>query len=270
MQGSTANWGGDKRRRRAETPDIRTSGGRASAPLYQQVKDHILARIASGEWSPGARVSSEHEMVAALGLSRMTVNRAVRELTADGILVRVQGLGTFVADRKPQSTLLEIKSIADEIEARGGQHSAEVHLLRSEPAARPLAMLLDLPEGAPVFHSIVVHRENDVRIQLEDRYVNPAVAPAYMAQDLTQTTASEYLLKVAPLTEIEHVIEAVGPDAETAQLLEIDPAEPCLVLHRRTWSGRHVATRARFIHPGCRYRLGSRFKPPGPGTVSVA
>ncbi len=236
----------------------------APLPLYQQVKDSILELISAGQLRPGTRIPSEHEIVAAQGVSRMTVNRALRELTDAGILVRVQGVGTFVAGRKPQSALVEIKSIADEIAARGGRHEAEIRALRAEAAPRPLAELLGVHEGARVFHSVVVHCENGVPIQLEDRYVNPAVAPDYLSQDFTRVTPSEYLLSIAALSEIEHVIEAMHPDKMLCRLLKIDAGEPCLVLRRRTWSGAHVATLARFIHPGSRYRLGSRFRPNGP------
>lgn len=234
------------------------------APLYQQVKNDILARISSGELKPGARVPSEHEIVAAQGVSRMTVNRALRELTTAGVLVRVQGVGTFVSGRKPHSALVEVKSIADEIAERDGRHRAEIRVLRSESASQPLAELLGLGEGARVFHSVIIHCENDVPIQLEDRYVNPAVAPDYLVQDFTCTTPSKYLLDVTALSEIEHVIEAMLPDKTLCRLLKIDATEPCLVLRRRTWSGAHVATVARFVHPGSRYRLASRFQPNGP------
>ena len=65
-------------------------------PRYLKVKEHIRARIASGEFGPGARVPSENELVSRFGLSRMTVNRALRELAADGWLKRRPGVGSFV------------------------------------------------------------------------------------------------------------------------------------------------------------------------------
>ena len=64
-------------------------------PLYARVKDHILGHIRSGAWMPGARVPSENELVESFGISRMTANRALRELTADGYLARVPGVHRF-------------------------------------------------------------------------------------------------------------------------------------------------------------------------------
>ena len=240
------------------------SGGPAeltARPLYQQVKDYIEDRIKSGQWPPESRIPSENELVKSLGVSRMTVNRALRELTDAGYLVRLQGVGTYVAPRKPVSALLEIRSIADEIKQAGGQHTSTVHLLREEKASPVLAAKMELAPGSRVFHAILVHADGGVPIQLADRYVNPAVAPDFLEQDFTLVTPNEYLVGVAPATEVEHVIEAVLPDQRTQRLLAINRHEPCLVLHRKTWVGKTVATSSRFFYPGSRYRLGGRFKP---------
>ncbi len=230
-----------------------------SAPAYQQVKDHILDRVLKGDWPEGARVPSENELTRSLGFSRMTVNRALRELTAEGWLTRTQGAGTFVAENRPQSAVLEIRSIADEIRERGHEHASEIYYLRSERAAAAEAGLMGLEEGSEVFHSLIVHYENGQPVQLEDRFVNPATAPDYLSQDFRSFTPYEYLMKAAPLSEAEHVIQAIQTDPETARLLSISPQTPCLLLKRRTWSGGKSVTYARLIHPGDRFQLWGRF-----------
>lgn len=65
------------------------------APLYQKVKAHILKKIEQGELASSSRVPSENELVAELKVSRMTANRALKELAAEGILTRVAGGGYF-------------------------------------------------------------------------------------------------------------------------------------------------------------------------------
>ncbi len=230
-------------------------------PLFQQVKNYIAENIESGNWAPRSRIPSENDIVNELGVSRMTVHRAMRELTAEGLLVRLQGVGTFVAERKPQSALLEIRSISDDIARRGGVHSSKVLLLREEAATRELADALHIPRGSAVFHSTVVHRDNGRPVQLADRYVNPAVAPDYLRQDFTVITPSEYLFSLCPLTEAEHIVEAILPDPKMQALLELGPKEACLVVHRRTWSNGLVVTKARLVHPGAGFRLAGRFKP---------
>jgi GntR family histidine utilization transcriptional repressor len=230
--------------------------------LYQQVKKYILDRIQAGKWPPGTRIPSENQLVKTLGVSRMTANRALRELSAEGYLVRMHGVGTFVQEHKPVMTFLEVKSIAAEISAWGGLHSCEIHLLSEEKATGIVAASMGLVPGQPVFHSTIVHKDRNQPVQLSDRYVNPAVAPDYLAQDFSRITPNEYLVKAAPIQETEHVIDAVLPDRTAQKLLDISKNEPCLLLNRRTWSFGQVATKARLLYPGSRYRIGSRFRAP--------
>ncbi len=237
--------------------------GEAPAPLYQRVKEVVVARIIAGDWAEGSKGPSENEVTRSLGVSGMTVHRALRELTSDGWIERIKGAGSFVAGAKPQSAVLAIKSIADEITARGNRHSAELHLLRRERAAPFEAGQLQIDAGAPLFHSIIVHRENGVPIQLEDRYVNPAAAPDYLAQDFTAITPYDYLVAAAPITDAEHTIIAVTPKERERRLLDMAEHAPCLLLRRKTWSGKTAVTWALLYHPGDRYRLGGRFQGPG-------
>lgn len=247
-------------------PNARPSARRAAArdagadptPLYAGVKQLVLDRIRSGEWPPNHRVPSENELVAELKVSRMTANRALRELASEGELVRIQGVGSFVAERKAHSALFEVRNIAEEIAERGHVHSAQVILMQSENASPETAEALDLSIGAPVFHSIVVHSENDVPVQIEDRFVNPAAAPGYLEQDFTAITPNAYLTREAPLGAAEHVVEAAMPQPWECKLLVIQRTEPCLMIRRRTWSGERVVSLVRLLYPGSRYRLESR------------
>jgi GntR family histidine utilization transcriptional repressor len=231
----------------------------AASPLYEKVKDYVLANIENGAWRRDARLPSENDLVQSLGVSRMTINRALRELTIAGVLVRVQGVGTFVAAPKPRSALLEIANIAAEIAARGHAHRAAVLALdRFVPESEILASF-EFPGARPVLHSLVLHFEDERPVQLEERFVNPDLVPDYLSQDFTAVTTYDYLQGVTPLTEIEHVISAVAADADSAAHLGIEVGEPCLLLHRRTWTGTVVATVNRLTYAGKRTSLGSRY-----------
>jgi len=227
-------------------------------PLYRQVKRHILERIAARALIEGAQVPSENELTRELGISRMTAHRALRELTAEGVLRRVRGAGTFVAAAKPESALFEVRNIAEEIAARGGRHSAEVLQLNAERATGEVAEALGLKSGARIFHSLLLHRENALPVQIEDRHVSPAFAPNYLKQDFTRATPSQYLMALQPPEAVEHAVEAILPERRQQKLLEIAAGEPCLMLTRRTWCQGQVVSRARLLHSGRRYRLAGR------------
>lgn len=77
-------------------------------PLYHQVEQVIRHRIATGKYTPGDQIPSEHELGRELSVSRVTVREALRELVHDKMLVKVQGKGTFVALDLP-TTLPPIK-----------------------------------------------------------------------------------------------------------------------------------------------------------------
>ncbi|MBB4568707.1 histidine utilization repressor [Rhizobium leucaenae] len=229
-----------------------------SGPLYAGVKQMILDRIHSGEWPPKHRVPSENELVVELGVSKMTANRALRELANEGELVRIQGVGSFVAERKGYSALFEVRNIADEIAERGHVHEASVVVLACETASPEVADALELEIGAAVFHSLIVHSENGVPVQIEDRFVHPEAAPEYLEQDFTTLTPNAYLTAAAPLSGSEHIVEAAMPQSWECKLLTVLKTEPCLAIRRRTWSARQVVSIARLVYPGHRYRLEAR------------
>lgn len=238
----------------------------AAAPmaLYQQIKAHVQQQIRDGRLPAGARVPSEQELVHTFGVARMTVNRALRELAEQGLIVRVAGVGSFVAQEKPQSNLLRIANIAQEIAQRGHDHRFALQYMHRVAASPEVAAALDLAVGDSVFHLVGVHYENDVPVQLEDRCVSPQMAPHFMAQDFTSMQPSEYLVRNVPYDQMEHVVDAILPSAQQAQWLHMSPSEPCLVLSRRTWVRGQPVTWVRCLHPGQRYRLGSRFRTDSP------
>jgi len=224
---------------------------------YIVIKQHICQKIESGQWPQHYKVPSENELTQQFSVSRMTARRALQELTEQGILIRAQGSGTFVATFKSQSSLLEIRNISDEINERGHKHHAKQLILKSIAVTEEIAILLNLKNNEHVFFSQVLHFENDQPIQLEQRYVNAELVPEYLSQDFTKTTPHEYLSAVAPLTEATHEIEAILAANDICQLLNISDSTPCLQVKRRTWSSKGVVSLAILTAAGNKYRLGS-------------
>jgi GntR family histidine utilization transcriptional repressor len=225
-------------------------------PLYEKLKEHVLQNIRSGAWRAGERVPSEHELVREFKVSRMTANRALRELMRSGVLTRVAGVGSFVGDFKAAAHPLQIRNIAEEIRNRGHRHRALTVSLERVLASDSVRHSLGIHARArDVFHSVIVHYENDIVLQVEDRYVNPLLAPDYLAADFQAVTPHEYLMEVAPLQRVEHVVRAVLPAARIRALLKLRAQEPALLIERVTWSRGERASFALLFHPGSRFEL---------------
>lgn len=222
---------------------------------YRQIKDHIVRLINTGELKPDDRVPSENDLVKSFGVARMTAHRALRELSEEGYVVRLAGVGTFVADARPHSDVLKVRNIADEIRTRGHVHTARVIELKKVEAEQHLLERLELRPGSSLFHSLIVHMESGKPIQLEDRYVCPMLAPNYLDQDFTKITPNVYLTRVSPLHTAEHIVRAVMPSTATRKLLKMSSNEPCLVIRRRTWTEGRPVSFAELSHPGSMYEL---------------
>ena len=239
-------------------PLTSNSSSESALPVYVQIKNYVVEKIQTGQWREGDPIPTELALCEQFGVSRMTVNRALRELTNDGLLIRIKGSGTYVAQPKFQSTLIEIRSIAQDIRERGHQHSCQVLSMERLQASPAQARLYGIAPGAALFHSIIVHAENGLPIQYEDRLVDARMAPDYMEQDWSQITPNEYLVRVAPLPTGFYSIEVLVPPTGIAQALHMKEQQPCLVMDRRTFSSEQFTTHARLWHPGDRYKFTGR------------
>lgn len=231
----------------------------ANTHRYMTVKNFIKQGIEDQSWSEHKRVPSENQLVETCGVSRMTARRALDELTEEGILYRVQGRGTFVAPKKLHSPMLEIRNIADEVAERGNEYSNELILLQKEHCPLHLLSQFELEEGDDIYHSIMLHKENNKPLQIEQRYVNPKAAPDYLKQNFNNMTPNVYLSEVAPLTQAEHQIEAREADPFMRVTLKLQDNEPILSIDRITWSKDLLVSFCQLFHPASRFKLTGSF-----------
>ncbi len=230
-----------------------------SPPRYAAIKQSISDAVRDGLLKPGDRVPSEAELVEQFDVSRMTANRALRELQASGIVVRRAGVGSFIAEPRPIGQMIEIRNIAEEVRGRGHIYRARVVQNLEERAGAETAALLEVPLGTRIFHSIIVHHEAEFPIQLEERFVLASAAPDYGKIDFTQMTPNEYLTRTAPLERVEHRVCAMMPDERTHGMLGLADGEPVLRMTRRTWSRSRLVSHAWLTHPGTRFELSAAF-----------
>lgn len=228
-------------------------------PAYEQIKSYIKNQISEGQWLPGDAVPSESALQKKFGLSRMTVNRAVKELAVEGVVTRVRGSGTVVAQLHQISSTLQVRDIREEVIERGHTPGARVLLVEKVKADKALAQTFDVRANSTLFHSVIVHLENGIPIQLEDRYVNPQSAPHYLEQDFLVMTPTRYLIDHAPVTQASYTISSAPATRAQAQELAMGEGDACLLMTRTTISGQVVASHARLLYPGTRYRFHGLF-----------
>jgi GntR family histidine utilization transcriptional repressor len=221
---------------------------------WQDVHAEALRRIQSRIWAPGDLIPNEEDLAAELGCARATVNRALRELAANGLLERRRKAGTRVAETPLRHARLTIPLIREEIEQRG--QSASHVLILNEIAQMPSALrhVIALPETAKTHHIQSLHLANKQPYVFEDRWINLAAIPAIEQADLTEISANEWLVRHAPFARGTLDYFAIPALPEVAKHLGCAAATPLMVLERTTHSPTLPITWVRLTYaPG--YRL---------------
>ncbi len=221
-------------------------------PAYQQIKQHILNAIHSGEWRTGAAIPTEISLAGEFGVSRMTVNRALKELSAEKVLERRQGSGTFVAQQHFHHTFVEVRNIADDIRQTGKTYSAKViHADFCASSCLPREVQELFQHGQQLFQIEVVHCADNIPIQYEKRWVDVDLVPEFSQQDFTQINISDYLINNVALVKGNYLIQATLPNSKIAQQLNMTRSQPALMLTRYTYSSdERVVTYVQMWHNG--------------------
>ena len=231
-------------------------------PRYAEIRRALEEKILSGEWPPGHRVPSEHDLVAQFSCSRMTVNKAISALAAAGLVVRRRRSGSFVAAPKSQETVLEVHDIKAEITGSGRAYRYVI-LDRERRRARPedLARLGIAKGSFDVEALTVLHFADERPFVYERRLINLAVVPAAAREAFAASPPGTWLLEQIPWTEAEHTIRAENAGVDVAQHLAIARGAACIVVARRTFQAGATITAVTLTYPGERHQLVARFSP---------
>lgn len=123
---------------------------KSQSPLYQQLMTRLKNDITAGVYPSGGRIPSEQLLCETYGVSRVTVRKALLDLVQEGLLIRRQGKGTFVADKRLQRDLQQITSFSDACALHGRVASTKLIGIQSEEATPDDAERLHLEPGARV------------------------------------------------------------------------------------------------------------------------
>jgi GntR family histidine utilization transcriptional repressor len=218
--------------------------------LHQKIRDDIENRIRSGEMRPGQRIPTEHDLMQAYGCARMTVNKALSRLAADGLIERRKRAGSFVRLPRLDTPVLEIPDIEVEVTARGDRYRFD--LLTSVTRN-------DSELNGPVLSLIGVHYAQDRALAFEERRISLTAVPEAATADFTVQSPGHWLLQAVPWTRVEHMVSALAAPASIAARLGVDRGAACLVIERRTWKDDAGVTIVRQVFDGTAYRLTASF-----------
>ena len=225
----------------------------SSSPLYHQLMQRITADIERGTYPTGSRIPPEHELERLYQVSRVTVRRALTELTSEGLLERKQGKGTFVSAPGGNLQLKSLHSFHDACRLNGAAPSTDVIHVRETEADPDDREELNLPSGGRVLETLRVRRADGVPVVLErNRF---SMAYAYL-QDLDLTGSLYSLLReygVEPKLA-QHDVSLRTAGAEEARLLGIEPGTPLVCLHEVVYD-----QRGRPLHNSVQLIRGDRF-----------
>jgi GntR family histidine utilization transcriptional repressor len=236
---------------------------RATPTLHERLLGEFRSVIISQRWPPGYQLPFETDLAETHGVSRMTMNKVLTQLTREGFLVRRRKLGTFVARPHAQAAVMEIADIAAEVRALGQVHGFVLHerRLRLPNAGEIAEARIEQKPRRPVLYLKGVHFGDAQPFCHERRIINPEVAPAALEQDFSAVAPGQWLLQQIPWSSAEHRIRAVGADTTVARDLGVQPGEACLEVIRRTEISGEWVTLAHQIYPGDRHELLARFGP---------
>lgn len=229
----------------------------ADLPRYKEVKAEILARIQKRIWRTGEVLPSEHELADEFDCARGTVNRAMRELSDDGVIERKRRAGTIVAQSRVRHARLAIPLVRSEIEATGAKYRYRLITRAAIAAPAWLRARMELAEAARVLHLQCLHLANAQAFQFEDRWINLAVVPGAAKADFSVISPNEWLINAVPFTDAEFAFHASRADKDVARMLQVADGDAVLVAERITWLERKPVTYARMSFPSS-YRMVTR------------
>jgi GntR family transcriptional regulator len=219
-------------------------------PLYRQVRERLTRRIAEGEWRAGDMVPSEQQIAAELGVSQGTARKALDEMTAENLLVRRQGRGTFVATHDEERILFQFFKLQPDDGTRSFPES-EVIRAAAEIATGEEAARLAITPGAPVIRIRRVRSLLGRRCIVEDIALPGVLFAGFergeIPNNLYDAYARRFGVTVAGGSES---LKAVSARPSEAEALGLAVGAPLLLIDRvaRSVSGEPVEWRVSLCH----------------------
>ena len=228
-------------------------------PHYRQIELALRERVPT--LRPGERLPSDSDLCREFGVSRMTARNAMQRLAEDGLVQRIPGRGTFVAEPPSHRFADRLMAFSHEMEHQGRTPGSRLLAREIRPATDAEAGWLEIRPAEPVVVVRRVRLADDVPMAVEMAVLARRTADVVMAADLEGGSLHEALARAGlQLRRGKATITAEAATPEDARLLGVNAGEPLLVERRviaDTLARPVEATESRY--PGHRYALDVRF-----------
>lgn len=211
----------------------RLNGG-SPVPKYHQLKQILKEKIETGEWAPGDLIPSEPELCRMYGVSRTTVRQTMASLVSEGLVVRQQGKGTFVAGPKIEQELVGFYSFTEDVMRKGLQPRSEILSKGVTAASKAVASKLGLAPGERVVYLTRLRLADEEPIMLETSYLPEKYCQGldridFRGRPLYDVLGQDFGVE---LTRARETFEAGVADEYEASWLRIWPGAPVMLLER--------------------------------------
>ena len=227
-------------------------------PIYAQIKKQIEDMIHSGELKAGDLLPSEPNIAKALGVSKMTVRQAISELTAEGLLERHKGRGTFVCERKVSIRLPYFISYTQDMRRRGYSPRTKVLGIEEVAASARIARTLDVEPNAPLIHMTLLRFADELPMLLENVLVIKDRVPGFAQAQREYSSRYDLYEKKYQIrpTRAEQTLEAVILTPDEAYHLGVPGGSPALLMESllRDQDDRPIEL-CKSIYRGDRYKV---------------
>ena len=205
-------------------------------PYYVQVKEGVKGLIGSGELKPGDMLTTEFTLSEQLGISRLVVHRAYRELVTEGLLIRKRAKGTFVSppSHRSYTVIGPLFSVTENMRSAGFKPSNKILVQEIVMANDEIRNELNMPEGTRLIHLCNLRLVDQLPFAVEDMYLPAERFPKLAEADLNNRSVYATLEKLydAHPQEALDIVSAGSATREEARLLGINKGAPVMRLKR--------------------------------------
>jgi GntR family transcriptional regulator len=239
---------------------ITSTRSRRGVHKHVRVREYVRELIDGAD--PGSPAPSERELVQQFGVARMTVRQALDALVSEGLLERVPGRGTFVAESRADLPG-RLASYTEEMGRRGMVPSSRTLLARMEAAGPGVARALEIEEGDNVVHWQRLRLADSAPMAIEDAYLAESIVPQFLDQPLPASLYDDLRSRDLMPTWGEDSIESALARADEAELLDVAEGDPVLRIARRAFAGAVAVEVSRSTYRADRFTLWVPLSRPG-------